>query len=124
MHMEEMGVGIIPWKNSTPIVEGSTLHALQLQPLTINHDLIVVLTLQSPECVIRIEVLDSRHPDSSGRKVKIQGIIISDVPTQKGEIPELKTSILPLMGGALIADRKSIGRRLLSRVWPGKHRKH
>lgn len=74
--------------------------------------------MQAPNCLIRIEVLESRHADSSGNKVKIQGVVIADVPSKEGDIPEQRTSILHLMGGALIADRKEMGRRLLRKLWP------
>ena len=73
--------------------------------------LLVPHTLQAAECTIRIEVLNSTQ--SEGHKVKIQGVVIADVATAKGDLPEERTSILHLMGGALIADRKSLGRRLL-----------
>ena len=74
--------------------------------------------MQAPDCVIRIEVLESNHADSDGHKVKVQGVVIADVPSKEGDIPERPTSILHLMGGALIAERKEIGRRLLRKLWP------
>ena len=70
---------------------------------------------QAEECTIRVTVLDSTKTE--GHKVKIQGVLVSDEPTQKGEIPEWGAPILPLMGGALISDRKSLGRRLLRHFW-------
>ena len=69
--------------------------------------------MQAAECTIRIEVLDSSQ--SGGHKVKVQGVVISDVATARGDLPKERTSILHLMGGALIADRKSLGRRMLRR---------
>lgn len=93
-------------------------HGLICESIPYSHILSLVAMIcshhvQAAECTIRIEVLDSSL--SGGHKVKIQGVVISDVATVRGDLPEERTSILHLMGGALIADRKSLGRRLLRR---------